>query len=185
MADVLSRAWWLVALRGVLALIFGVLAVGYPGLTLITLVSFFGAYVFVDGVCAIASSIMSWSERDNHWLVLLSGIASVGIGIVTFRTPEITTLVLLLYIATWALVTGVLQVAAAIRLRKEIEGEIWLAISGVLSILFAFFLWLFPGAGALGLVTVIGAYAIVFGILLIMLGFRLRGWIKGASPAAA
>ena len=184
MADVLGRIWWLAALRGVAAVIFGILALAYPGMTLVTLVLFFGAYVLVDGIASVATSITNWRERDDHWLMLLSGIAGIGIGIVTFRTPELTALILLMYIAAWALVIGVIQVAAAIRLRKEIEGELWLAASGILSILFAFALWLFPGAGALSLIWLIGGYAIVFGVMLIALSLKLRGWIQQHGPQA-
>jgi uncharacterized membrane protein HdeD (DUF308 family) len=174
MLDVLSRGWWLLVLRGVLAVLFGAAAFAWPGLTLYTLLVLFGAYALVDGVFAIVSSITNWSRRDDHWIMLLSGIAGVGIGVVTFRSPDVTALVVLMYIAAWALVTGVLNVAAAIRLRKEIEGEFWLALSGAVSILAAFAMMLFPGAGALSIVWLIGAYAIVFGVSLVGLGLRLR-----------
>ena len=185
MLQVLTKSWWLVVLRGVLAILFGLLAIGSPGLTLVTLLYFFGAYAFVDGVFNVVTSVTNWQERDDHWLLLLSGIAGIGLGVVTYRNPGATALVLLLYIATWALVIGLLQVAAAIRLRKEIEGEFWLALSGILSIVFAFFLWLFPGEGALSLVMLIGVYAIVFGVTLIALGFKLRGLGKRLSAPAA
>ncbi len=184
MVRVLTRSWWIVVLRGILAILFGLLAFAWPGLTLVTLVLLFGAYALVDGVFAIVTSITNWQEREDHWLLLLSGIAGIGIGIVTFRTPDITALVLLMFIAAWALVNGVLQVAAAIRLRRDIEGEFWLALSGILSIVFAFLLWLFPGAGALGLIWLIGGYAIVLGVVLIALGFKLRGWGERLSAAA-
>jgi uncharacterized membrane protein HdeD (DUF308 family) len=104
--------------------------------------------------------------------------------VVTFRSPDITALVLLMFIAAWALVTGVLQVAAAIRLRRHIEGEFWLMLSGVLSIGFAFVLWLFPGAGALSVIWLIGGYAIVLGVVLLSVGFKLRGWGQRLSPPA-
>jgi uncharacterized membrane protein HdeD (DUF308 family) len=181
MIRVLTKNWWIVVLRGVLAVLFGLLAFAWPGLTLVTLVLLFGAYALVDGIFAIVTAVTSWSERDDRWLLLLSGIAGIGIGIATFRTPDITALVLLMFIAAWALVTGVLQIAAAIRLRHEIEGELWLALSGILSIVVAFLLWLFPGAGALSVVWLIAAYAIVFGVVLIGLGLKLRGWGKRLS----
>jgi uncharacterized membrane protein HdeD (DUF308 family) len=187
MLRVLSNAWWILILRGVLAIIFGLLAFGWPGLTLLTLVTFFGAYIFIDGLFSIYTSISNWKERDDHWLSLLSGIAGVGIGVVTFRTPGITALVLLMFIATWALVIGVLQIAAAIRLRKEMEGEFWLGLSGVLSIVFAFLLWSFPGEGAMSVIFLIGAYAILLGISLIALGLKLRSFgkrLESLAPAA-
>ena len=147
MIGMLVKSWWIVVLRGVLAVLFGLLAFAWPGLTLVTLVLFFGVYALVDSIFAIITSVTNWKERDDHWLLLLSGIAGVGIGAVTFRTPDITALVLLMYIAAWALVVGVLMVAAAIRLCKEIEGEFWLALSGILSIIFAFTLWFSQGPG--------------------------------------
>jgi uncharacterized membrane protein HdeD (DUF308 family) len=183
----LTRSWWIVALRGVAAVVFGLLAFGWPGLTLVTLVLFFGAYSLIDGIFGIVTSITNWKERDDHWLMLLSGIAGVGIGIVTYRTPEITALVLLMYIAALALVNGVLHLAAAIRLRKEIEGEFWLGLAGVLSIVYAFALWLFPGAGALSVIWLIGSYAIIFGISLIALAFKLRArgiQLESSAPAS-
>lgn len=187
MIRLLSKIWWILVLRGVLGVVFGLLALGWPGQTLLTLVLFFGAYSLIDGVFGILSSVRNWREHDDHWLLLLSGIAGVGIGIITLRSPETTALVLVMYIAAWMLVTGVLNIAAAIRLRKEMEGEIWLALSGVLSIASAFLLWLFPAAGALGAVWLIGSYAIAFGISLMVLGFRLRGrgeQLSGAQTPA-
>ena len=174
MVGVLTRSWWLLVLRGILGVVFGVLAFAWPGLTLVTLVLLFGAYSLVDGIFSIITSITNWKERDDHWLLLLSGLAGVGLGLVTLRTPDITALVLLMFIAAWMLVTGVLHIAAAIRLRKEIQGEFWMILSGILSIVAAFTLWLFPGAGALSVIWVIGGYAIAFGVSLIILGFRLR-----------
>lgn len=172
MVRLLTKGWWMVVLRGVLAVLFGLAAFGWPGLTLLTLVVLFGAYALVDGVFALVTAATSWQERDDRWLLVLSGVAGIGIGVVTFRTPETAALVLLMYIAAWALVIGVLRVAAAIRPRREIEGEFWLALPGVVSIVFAFLLWVFPGAGALSVIWLIGGYAIVFGISLIALGLQ-------------
>ncbi|MBI3804624.1 MAG: HdeD family acid-resistance protein [Nitrospirae bacterium] len=175
MFDLLTRNWWVLILRGVLAILFGVLAFSRPGMTLAALVLFFGAYVFVDGIFAIILALGGWEKRNDRWLLLLQGVIGVGIGILTFRAPGITAIGLLLYIAAWSLAIGVLQIAAAIRLRRSIEGEVWLAISGVASILFAAILMWAPAAGALALLWVIASYAIIFGATLIFLGFKVHG----------
>ena len=185
MFDLLSRYWWTLVVRGIFAVIFGILAFAWPGLTLVTLVILFGAYAFVDGIFAIVGAIGGWGERDDHWLLLLGGLLGVGVGIMTFRAPGITTLLLLIYIAAWALATGILEIVAAIRLRKEIKGEWWLILSGIASIVFALLLMTFPAVGALGLLWLIAIYAVVFGAILIALGLKLRGLRSQPKPAQA
>lgn len=172
--DSLTRNWWAVALRGLAGILFGIITFVSPGISLAALVLLFGAYAFADGVLSIVSAVRR-RGADRWWLLLLQGIVGIGAGVVTLLWPGITALALLFVIAAWALVGGVLQVAAAIRLRKVITGEWLLALSGVLSIALGVLLVLFPGPGALALVIWIGAYAFVFGILLLVLGFRLRG----------
>jgi uncharacterized membrane protein HdeD (DUF308 family) len=174
MLTMLARNWWVVALRGVFAIIFGVLAIVWPGITLLALITLFGAYALVDGIFAVIAGIASYGRNERWWAVLLEGIAGIILGVLTFLWPGTTALVLVYFIAAWALITGVFEIAAAIRLRKEIQGEWMMVLSGILSIVFGLFLVIAPGAGALGLTLVIGAYAIVFGILLIILAFRLR-----------
>ncbi|MGH2351177.1 MAG: HdeD family acid-resistance protein [Chloroflexota bacterium] len=185
MLGMLARNWWAVALRGLLAVIFGVLAFVWPGITLGALVLLFGAYALVDGIFALIGAVRAGSGQNRSPLVL-EGIAGVAAGVLTFIWPGITALVLLYLIATWAIVTGVLEVWAAIRLREEISNEWLLGLGGVASILFGILLVIFPGAGALTVVWLIAAYAVVFGVLLIALGFRLRGWqqLSGHSAAA-
>lgn len=139
------------------------------------LLALFGAYALVDGIFTIISSLTRRMTNPNWWVVLLEGIAGIVIGILTFFMPGITAFALLYLIAAWAVITGVLEIIAAVQLRKEIDNEWLLGISGVLSIIFGLFAFFFPGAGALSIVLIIGAYAIVFGILMIVLGFRLRG----------
>jgi uncharacterized membrane protein HdeD (DUF308 family) len=183
MFALLSRYWWTLVVRGIFAIIFGILAFFWPGLTLVTLVILFGAYVLVDGVFAIVGAIGGWGKRDDHWLLLLEGLLGVGIGILTFRTPGITAIVLLMFIAAWALATGVLEIVGAIRLRKEITGEFWLILSGIASILVAILLMIFPLAGALSLLWLISIYAVVFGVLLIASGLKLR-WLRSHQKPA-
>jgi uncharacterized membrane protein HdeD (DUF308 family) len=188
MLATLVRNWWLFAARGVAALIFGVLAILWPFVTLQVIVLIFGAYVLIDGVFAVISGIRSFGESRRWWLLVLDGLAGIAVGVLTFLWPEVTALVLLYFIAAWAIVTGILEIAAAIQLRREITGEWRLVLGGVASIVFGVLLVIFPGAGALGLVWLIGAYGILFGILLIALAFRLRamrGEVKPAAPTPA
>jgi uncharacterized membrane protein HdeD (DUF308 family) len=172
--DSLTRNWWAVAFRGLAGILFGIITFILPGISLAALVLLFGAYAFADGVLSIVSAVRR-RGADRWWLLLLQGIVGIGAGVVTLLWPGITAIALLFVVAAWALVGGALQVAAAIRLRKVITGEWLLALGGVLSIALGVLLVLFPGPGALALVIWIGAYAFVFGILLLVLGFKLRG----------
>lgn len=179
MVSVLARNWWIVALRGVLGIIFGILALIWPGITLSVLVLLFGAYALIDGIFSVIEGVVRATQRQERWWVLvLEGLLGVAAGIATLIWPGITALILLYLIAAWAIITGVLEVIAAIRLRKEIEGEFWLALSGIASILFGVVLFLFPGTGALAVVWMIGIYGLVFGVLTLILAFRLRSWGK-------
>jgi uncharacterized membrane protein HdeD (DUF308 family) len=182
--DTLVRNWWLVVLRGAAGILFGIMTFFAPGISLAALVLFFGAYALVDGVLALVSVFRDRAEKDRWWLLVFEGIAGIAAGIITFFWPGITAIALLYIIAAWALVTGVVEVAAAIQLRKVIDDEWLLGLSGVLSIGLGILLMLFPGAGALALVIWIGAYALVFGTLLVILGFRLRSWGRSHVPHA-
>jgi uncharacterized membrane protein HdeD (DUF308 family) len=185
MFDLLSRYWWTLVVRGMLAVVFGILALIWPGITLATLVTFFGAYILVDGIFGVVGAIGGWGNRDDHWLLLLEGLLGVGIGILTFRAPRITSMVLLMFIAAWALATGVLEIVAAIRLRKEIQGEFWLILSGLASVAFALLLMIFPTAGALSLLWLISIYAVVFGVILMAGGLKLRRLRTRQKPEQA
>ena len=169
----LGQNWWLVVLRGIAAILFGVLAFAWPGLTLFTLVILWGAFTLVDGVLALAAAIMGGNPMPRWWLAIV-GIAGVIVGLMTFAWPGVTAFVLLIFIAAWAIVLGVLEIYGAIRLRKEIEGEWFLILNGALSILFGLVLLWRPGTGALALVWVIGAYAILLGMIYIAFGLKLR-----------
>ena len=174
MLAMLARYWWVFALRGVAAIIFGILAIIWPGLVLLTLVTLFGAYALVDGVFSVISGIVSFGRNQRWWPALLRGIAGIIIGILTFFWPGTTALALLYLIAAWEIVTGTIEIIAAIQLRRIIPNEWVMIISGIASILFGLILVIFPGPGALGLVWLIGAYSIGFGILMIVLAFHLR-----------
>lgn len=170
----LERNWWLLLVRGIAAILFGIAAFAWPGLTLAALVLLFGAYALVDGVFAVVDSIR-YRDRLAHWgLWLLEGVLGIAVGAMTLFMPGVTAFVLLMFVAAWAIVGGVLRIVAAIQLRKRIEGEWLLALSGVLSVLFGLLLMTMPAAGILSLVWLIGAWAIALGIVLAMLAFRLR-----------
>jgi uncharacterized membrane protein HdeD (DUF308 family) len=174
MIATLSRNWWVLAIRGVAAILFGIGAFVWPGITLAVLVLLFGAYALVDGIFAVIAGISVRKEQERWWMMLLSGLAGIVIGIVTFLSPGITALVLLYFIAAWSIVTGAFEIAAAIRLRKEIEGEWLLALAGLASLIFGILLVVLPGPGALALIWLIGVYALIYGILMLALAFRLR-----------
>ncbi|MBN1369508.1 MAG: DUF308 domain-containing protein [Dehalococcoidaceae bacterium] len=174
MLSSLSRNWWLLALRGIAAIIFGVLALVWPALTVFSLVVLFGALAFVQGVFSITTAIIVHKKNENWWAILLAGVAGIIIGLMTFFWPGVTALALLYLIAAWAVVTGSFEVAAAIKMRKLIKNE-WLMIAGgLLSILVGVLLVLFPGAGALSVMWLIGSYAIALGVLQIVLSFRVK-----------
>ena len=185
MLEMLSRYWWAFVVRGIFAILFGILAYAWPGITLATLVIFFGAYVLIDGILLLVKTIGNWGERGDRWLLLLEGLLGIGIGVITLVAPGITAVVLIFYIVAWSLATGVLKIATAIRLRKEIKGEGWMILSGIASIVFAVLVMFFPGAGALGLLWLIAAYAIIFGVMLVSLGFKLRGHRSLSRSATA
>jgi uncharacterized membrane protein HdeD (DUF308 family) len=180
MLPALARNWWLILLRGICAILFGVLTFIWPGVTLLTLVLLYGAYAFVDGVLAVWAALVV-GKTDARWWLLVIGLLGIAVGLVTVLMPGITALILLLFIAAWAIVIGVMQIIGAIRLRKEIDNEWMLIASGVLSVLFGVILVVQPGAGALGLLFVIGIYAVIYGVMLVSLALRLRKH----SPAAA
>jgi uncharacterized membrane protein HdeD (DUF308 family) len=183
MLEDLGHNWGWVALRGVIAVLFGVFAFVAPGITLGALIIVWGAFAFVDGVLSLVAAFKVRDQGRPFWSLLIVGLLGIAAGVVTFFWPAMTALILLAFIGAWAFVMGIFQIGAAIRLRKEIEGEWLLALSGALSVLFGLFVLFQPGAGALALIWVIGAYAIVFGVLLIGLAFKLKGYAGRHAPA--
>jgi uncharacterized membrane protein HdeD (DUF308 family) len=175
MASDLARNWWLLALRGVLGILFGIAAFVWPESTLAALVLVFGAYVFIDGIFAVVAGVGMRRQLSRWWLVLLEGVAGIILGLLTFRSPDITALVLVTLIAAWSIITGIFEIATAVRLRKLIANEWLLILSGVVSIIFGILLFAQPGAGAVSIVWLLAVYALLFGILTLMLAFRLRG----------
>lgn len=175
MLDVLARNWWMLAVRGVVAIVFGIAVILFPSIALVTLALIWAAYAIVDGVLTIGSAIQSRASNPRWWVHLLEGIVSIAAGIGAAIFPGLTSLIFLYIIAFWAIFTGVMEIIAAIQLRKEIEGEFWLGLSGLLSIVFGVALIAFPGTGILTLLWLLAGYAIAFGVVMIILAFRLRG----------
>jgi len=173
MLQLLARRWWALALRGVIVVLFGLLTFFIPGITLISLVLLFGLYAILDGIFDIVSAMKA---PGHHWPLLVEGIVGIVAGLVTFMWPAITAMVLVYLIAFWAILTGLLEIVAGIRLREVIANEMLLILMGVISTLFGILIIIFPGAGALAIIIWIGAYAMVFGIILIALAFRLRSF---------
>lgn len=178
MLHALARNWWLILLRGLCAIVFGVLTFIWPGVTLFTLVLLYGAFALVDGIFALAAAITGNTPTPRWWLAVV-GVLGIAAGIMTFLWPGLTAVVLQIFIASWAIAIGVMQIVGAIQLRKEINDEWLLIAGGALSIVFGVILLARPGVGALALLYVIGAYAILYGVLLMWFSLRLRSHSHG------
>ena len=170
----LKRNWWVPVLRGVAAIIFGIIAFTHPVMAAVTLVWFFGAWVLIDGIFRIIGAIRH-RDSDSDWgFNLIIGILGVIVGLLTFHAPGVTALALVVYIAAWALMIGATEIALAIKMRREIKGEWFLILMGLASIIFAALLLWNPLAGAAALIWIIAWYAMIMGVLAIIFGFRLR-----------
>ena len=181
--EFLAKHWWVLVVRGVAGVLFGVVTFVWPVISIAVLVLMWGAYAFVDGAFAIAGAFKG--ARDGFpWWLFLAGLAGVAAGVFTFLNPALTALALLTLIAAFAIVRGAMQIAAAIRLRKEIEHEWLLVAAGVLSLVFGVLVMLNPGAGALAIVVWIGAVVAAIGVLEIAAGIRLKGHGTGSTAAA-
>jgi uncharacterized membrane protein HdeD (DUF308 family) len=161
-------------LRGIASIVIGILAIVWPGMTIAVLVGIFGVYAVIDGITNLFIGFSRTRGGDRSWAHVVQGLVGIGAGVLAFLWPGVTALALVFFIAAWAVVTGVFEIAAAIRLRKIIEGEWLLALSGALSMAFGVLVFAFPGAGAVGIAFVLGTYAIAAGLILVMLGIRLR-----------
>src|SRR5215470_10117223 len=174
MFNLMTQNWWAIALRGLVAVLFGIAAFMWPGITLWALVALFGAYALIDGIFAVIEAFRRDVSRERWWALLFEGAVGVAIGLLTFFWPGLTAMGLLYLIAFWAIVTGVFEIITAIRLRHEIRGEWMMALIGILSIAFGTLLVARPVAGALSVVLIIGAYVFAMGALMVALAFKLR-----------
>jgi uncharacterized membrane protein HdeD (DUF308 family) len=174
MLHALAKCWWPLLLRGIGAILFGVLAFIWPGLTLVTLVLLYGAFALMDGVISLIAAFTGNAKPVPTWWLVVVGLLGIAAGIVTFAWPGITAVLLVLFIGAWALVHGIFEIIGAIQLRKEIDNEWLLVLGGIISVLFGIGVMVAPGAGALALIWVIGTYAIIIGVLLVALAFRLK-----------
>ncbi len=176
MVHTLKLNWWLLALRGLVAVLFGVLAFMWPGATLITLVWLFGAFALVNGILSLVLAAKTPKGYPKVGSLIFGGLLGILAGLLAFVMPGITALGLLILIAAWAIVTGIMELVAAVRLRKIINNEWLLVLAGIASVVFGVLLLFQPAAGALVLIWWIGAWALLFGILLMILAFRMRNW---------
>lgn len=174
MLDRLAANWWMLAIRGACAIIFGVLAWIWPGITLFALIILFGAYSLVDGVIAIGGAIRGGVPGQSRAWMAFVGVCGVAVGLIAFFWPGVTSLVMLMLIAAWAVVTGVFEIIAAISMRKEVSGTGWEVVSGVVSVLFGVVLFAWPASGVLTLVWLVGLFSILFGVMSLFAAFRLR-----------
>lgn len=189
MNDTLLRNWWLLAARGAIAIVFGVLAIAWPAVTLLTLAALFAAFSLLGGAVWIFGAIRYRHHDPNWWMLMLLGVVSLTVGVLATFNPAITLLTLILLMGANAVVSGVLDIVIAVRVRKVIRGEWLLMVSGLASVVFGGIVLLFPlGTGAVMLAILIGAYAIFTGVLLVCLALRVRAWSRinagPSSPAA-
>jgi uncharacterized membrane protein HdeD (DUF308 family) len=184
-AGFFGRSWWVLLLRGLLAVVLGVLVFTKPVWALGIVMLAFSIYVLVEGASDLFAAIIGWRHRDDRWLLLLQGLIGIGVGVVTLRTPALTAVLLIFLIAAWALATGVLRIVEGVRLRREIQGEVWLLLGGVASVIFALLVMMRPLAGAVAMVRVIGAYALILGMTEVMLAFKVRGARKIGRPTVS
>jgi uncharacterized membrane protein HdeD (DUF308 family) len=184
LSKILSRYWWMTLLRGVLWILFGIVVFTNPVISVVSLTLTFGAFALADGIGHIVTALGGHKENDDRWVLFLVGLCGLGVGVLTFITPEITALVLLFYIAMWAIATGLLEIVAAIRLRKEIEGEFWLAASGLISLAFGVFLIARPGPGVLSVLWLLGGFAVAYGVTLVLLALRVHKLVSHVTAHA-
>lgn len=178
MGNILAQNWWIILWRGIAALIFGLITWFNPVITLYVMVIFFGGYAFVDGVLGIIMAIRGRHDHHKWWLLLIWALANLLTGILTFFWPLITMVVLTEIIAIWAIISGLLQIFTAIGLRKAIQGEGWIVLGGILSILLGIVLIINPFEGGIALTWALGIYATVYGIITVVLAFWVRRHAK-------
>lgn len=174
MLELLFKNWWVLLLKGILLIIFGVLSFLNPGATIAALVYWFAVFVMLDGAISVIAVMMKWKTEEDKWLILAEGLISLLFGLLIFRSPDSFATFVGFLIGFWAIFIGIARIAMAIQLRKEIEGEGWLILSGVLSVLFGIIVFARPGVGVTTVLWMAGIFAILIGILLVLLSFKLK-----------
>ena len=176
MQVVIARNWWSLVIRGLVGILFGIITFAWPGITFAALVIVFGAYALLDGVFSLVGAVKAAQAHERWGVLVFLGVTGIGAGVVTVLWPAITAFVLVCLIAAWAIVTGIFEITAAVRLRRYIEGEWLLALAGIASLVFGILIMIAPLAGALVIAFWVGAYALVSGVMLVTLGIKLRSW---------
>jgi uncharacterized membrane protein HdeD (DUF308 family) len=172
--EIIIQKWWVFLLRGLAAILFGVLAMVWPQLTLLTLVILFGAFLLVEGIFSVIAGVTSRKQNYYWWTLLFTGLLEIAIGLLTLLWPNVTGIILLYLIGSWAVIIGIMDIILAIQIRREIKNEWLLIIDGVFSVVIGLLLFIFPSASAVALAWLIGLFAIFLGIVFIILAFRLR-----------
>jgi len=171
----ITRNWWLLLLRGIVSILFGILAFAWPGATILALTLLFGAYAMIDGILSLVAAITGSDRSTPAWWLALVGVLGIAAGLIAFFWPFKTAFALVIMIGVWALTVGIFEIVGAIRLRHEIDDEWWLITAGILSVLFGLAVLMAPASGALAIIWVLGAYAVLAGVLMIAFSFRLKG----------
>ncbi|MER3431010.1 MAG: hypothetical protein C4325_05695 [Blastocatellia bacterium] len=179
----IANNWWAFLIRGILALIFGIVALFFPAAAFLALVFVFGAFAFFDGIFALVAAFTSNAKSENWWWLILEGVVGLGIGLLTIFQPAAMGEAWLILIAAWAIITGILEIITAFRLRKIIVGEFWLILGGVLSLVFGLAVAFYPQAGAFAIGLLIGLYAILFGVIFVALGLKLRSFARALQES--
>jgi uncharacterized membrane protein HdeD (DUF308 family) len=176
MQVVIARIWWSLVIRGLVGILFGIITFAWPAITFAALVIVFGAYALLDGIFSLVGAVKAAQVHERWGALVFLGVTGIGAGVLTVLWPAITAFVLVCVIAAWAIVTGVFEIAAAVRLRRYIEREWLLALAGIASLVFGILIIIAPLAGALVIAIWVGAYALVSGVMLVTLGVKLRSW---------
>jgi uncharacterized membrane protein HdeD (DUF308 family) len=180
-AQIVLQNWWMLALRGVLAIIFGLIALFAPGIALLAFITVFAVYAIIDGIVAVVVAIRERTSSKGWWWVLIEGILSIVAGILAFAYPGVTAFVLLYIVAAWAILTGIMEIVTAVSLREFLSREWALILAGALSIVFGIILFVRPGIGLLSILWLVGVYSLIFGVLFLVRAFQLRSWASSVT----